>query len=290
MIYSMTGFGRAAQVFENFTVKVEIRSLNSKQFDLRTRYPAAYRERDHEIRRLVETHLSRGKIDFMLEVEYPEGAREVLVDKSLFMAYFHQFRALAGETGLSTEFLLNAIARLPNVVATGAEMVPDEEWLRTQEVIVQAIDAFQQFRRQDGQPIEDDLKHRVGLLLQGLADIEPYEAGRIERVRLRLRQNLEEWAKAYVDENRLEQELIFYLEKYDLTEEKLRLRQHCNFFLEEIANEETSKGRKLSFIAQEMGREINTIGSKANAAEIQRTVVNMKDELEKIKEQLANIL
>jgi uncharacterized protein YicC (UPF0701 family) len=129
------------------------------------------------------------------------------------MAYFHQFRALAGETGLSTEFLLNAIARLPNVVATGAEMVPDEEWQLTQEVIVQAIDAFQQFRRQDGQPIEEDLTHRVGLLLQGLSDIEPYEAGRIERVRLRLRQNLEEWAKAYVDENRLEQELIFYLEK-----------------------------------------------------------------------------
>jgi uncharacterized protein (TIGR00255 family) len=290
MILSMTGFGKASKIFENYTIKAEIRSLNSKQLDLKTRIPMAYREYEHEIRRMLESSILRGKADFSLEVEYPEGGREVQVDRGLFLSYHRQLSGLAEETGLSSEHLLNAIVRLPNVVSAGAETVSEQEWHDAQSVVEQALEAFRSFRVSDGRPIEADLRMRVELILQGLAELEPFEAGRVERVRQRLLQHLAEWAKMYVDENRLEQELVFYLEKYDLTEEKLRLRQHCAYFLEEMSGADPAKGRKLGFIAQEMGREINTIGSKANAAEIQRLVVCMKDELEKMKEQLANIL
>ena len=291
MIFSMTGYGKALQVFDAYTITCEIRSLNSKQLDLKARIPSAFREYEHEIRRLIEGAVSRGKVDFSFEVEYPEGSRgDLLIDRGLFLTYFRQLESLAEETGLSREHLLGSIVRLPNVVSSGAESATEQEWADARSVIEQALEAFQTFRARDGQPIEADLRLRTGLILRGLSDVEPFEAGRVERVRQRLLQNLEEWAKAYVDENRLEQELIFYLEKFDLSEEKLRLRQHCAFFLEELAGTEAAKGRKLSFIVQEMGREINTLGSKANAAEIQRIVVGMKDELEKIKEQLANIL
>ncbi len=289
-MYSMTGFGKAAKIFERYSIKAELRSLNSKQLDLKVRCPAAFREHEQEIRRMVETAVVRGKVDFCLEVDYPEGARGVQVDRGLFLSYYAQLSGLARETGLSSEHLLNTIVRLPNVVSSGGEGVSEQEWEDTRSVIERALAEFLAFREKDGRPIETDMRLRVDLIRQHLLELEPFEADRVERVRQRLRQHLAEWAKVYVDENRLEQELVFYVEKFDLTEEKLRLRQHCDYFLEELLGKDPSKGRKLNFIAQEMGREINTLGSKANAAEIQRCVVGMKDELEKIKEQLANVL
>lgn len=290
MLHSMTGFGRVTKRFDKYAITVEVRSLNSRNLDLKIRIPSSYREREIEVRRLVDAEVVRGKVDLTLDVQYPEGDRDGIINRNVFLGYHRELSALAEETGLSTANLLYTITRLPNVLSSTDELVSDEEWEDARTVLEEAIAQFRTFREHDGEPIEKDFLLRIGLIMKGLEEVGLHEASRIEKVRQRLRQNLEEWVKAYVDENRLEQELIFYLEKYDITEEKVRLRQHCDYFLLELNGPDLGKSRKLGFIAQEIGREVNTIGSKANSAEIQRIVVGMKDELEKIKEQLSNVL
>lgn len=287
----MTGFGRATHDFGKYKVSVEIKSLNSKSLDLKMRVPPAYRERELELRRIINSDIQRGKVDFVLDVTYPDGNSIYGVDGAAFKSYYKELSGLADGVGLDHGDMLYTITRLPGVVTTRDELVSDEEWEDVQKIVNEAVKIFQAFRLADGKPMADDFRARALHIASLLANIEPFEKARIERLRTRLGQNLTETLKTSMDTNRFEQELIFYLEKLDVTEEKVRLRQNCEFFIQELDNADTTeKGRKLGFISQEIGREINTLGSKANDSDIQRLVVEMKDDLEKIKEQLANIL
>jgi uncharacterized protein (TIGR00255 family) len=291
MLRSMTGFGRANGNYQDKTIMVELRSLNSKVTDLKLRYPSDYRDKELEIRRLVNDHATRGKIDFVLEVQNADGAATVSLNEPLFRGYFLALSKLADDLDMSKADLLPTIMRIPNVVATQSSESNEEEWEYIQTIILQALKALEAFRKQEGKTIATDLRQRVETIKLLLQQVTPYEQERFARMRERLRTNMEEiFGKENIDTNRFEQELIYYLEKMDMSEEKQRLAQHCHYFIEQMAAENSSNGRTLTFITQEMGREINTLGAKAYDAEIQRMVVQMKDELEKIKEQLANVL
>lgn len=286
----MTGFGKGEALLPNKKITVEIRSLNSKQLDLNLRLPAIYRQSEYELRTLVGRCLVRGKVDVFVTVENRQVETPARIDRELFREYLRQAgdaMAYAG-IGANYEALVPAILRMPEVVSTETEAISDEEHaalLAATEAAAARLDAF---RVQEGAILIADLLRRVDLIEQYRNEVVPYEPVRTENVRARILENLAK-LNAEVDRNRLEQEMIFYLEKFDITEEKVRLTNHCNYFREVAANEECA-GRKLGFIAQEMGREINTMGSKANEANIQILVVKMKDELEKIKEQVLNIL
>lgn len=286
----MTGFGKGEALLPNKKITVEIRSLNSKQLDLNLRLPAIYRQSEYELRTLVGRCLVRGKVDLFVTVENRQVETPARIDRELFREYLRQAgdaMAYAG-IGANYEALVPAILRMPEVVSTETEAISDEEHaalLAATEAAAAQLDAF---RVQEGAILIADLLRRVELIEQYRNEVVPYEPVRTENVRARILENLAK-LNAEVDRNRLEQEMIFYLEKFDITEEKVRLTNHCNYFREVAANEECA-GRKLGFIAQEMGREINTMGSKANEANIQILVVKMKDELEKIKEQVLNIL
>ncbi len=286
----MTGFGKGEALLPNKKITVEIRSLNSKQLDLNLRLPAIYRQSEYELRTLVGRCLVRGKVDLFVTVENRQVETPARIDRELFREYLRQAgdaMAYAG-IGANYEALVPAILRMPEVVSTETEAISDEEHaalLAATEAAAARLDAF---RVQEGAILIADLLRRVELIEQYRNEVVPYEPVRTENVRARILENLAK-LNAEVDRNRLEQEMIFYLEKFDITEEKVRLTNHCNYFREVAANEECA-GRKLGFIAQEMGREINTMGSKANEANIQILVVKMKDELEKIKEQVLNIL
>jgi uncharacterized protein (TIGR00255 family) len=287
----MTGFGRANGNFQDKTIMVELRSLNSKVTDLKLRYPSDYRDKELEIRRLVNDHATRGKIDFVLEVQSADGAASVSLNEPLFRGYFNVLSKLADEMQISKADLLPTIMRIPNVVAMQSSEANEEEWESIQAIIVQALKALDAFRRQEGKTIAADLKLRVSAITHLLEQVTPVEQERFARMRERLRTNMEDiFGKENIDSNRFEQELIYYLEKMDMSEEKQRLAQHCQYFVEQMSADNSSNGRTLTFITQEMGREINTLGAKAYDADIQRMVVQMKDELEKIKEQLANVL
>jgi uncharacterized protein (TIGR00255 family) len=289
MLLSMTGYGREAQTFSGKTINIEIRSLNSKFSDLRLKFPQRYKEKEHEIRRIISDRTQRGKIDVLVEVTSLQGDEEYGLNKALFRKYYQELSSLTEELGGSKEGLSAAILRLPNVVATDADRIDEKEWKFVLKIIDEALNKFRQFRLTEGEVLENDLKARTNSIMELLAKVDPFEAERIEKIRKRMRQNLDDFfGKENVDENRFEQEVIFYIEKIDITEEKVRLAQHCKYFLEELEKDTTAKGRKLSFISQEMGREINTLGAKAYSSDIQRYVVSMKDELEKIKEQVAN--
>ena len=289
MLLSMTGYGRETQTFKHKTINIEVRSLNSKFSDLRLKFPQNYKEKEHEIRRIVSEKTQRGKIDVLIETTSLQGDDEFGLNKALFRKYFEELSALTEELGAPREDLTAAIIRLPNVVATESKSIDEEEWEFVLKVLDVALNNFKQFRLAEGAVLEEDLKSKTNRIIELLEKVDPFEKERIEKIRKRMRQNLDDFfGKENVDENRFEQEVIFYLEKIDISEEKVRLAQHCKYFLEELDKKNTGKGRKLSFISQEMGREINTLGAKAYSSEIQRHVVDMKDELEKIKEQLAN--
>lgn len=286
----MTGFGKAEALFGNKKITVEIRSLNSKQLDLNLRLPAIYRQSEYELRTLVGRCLVRGKVDVFVTVENRQVETPARIDRELFREYLRQAGDAMAHAGIGANYeaLVPAILRMPEVVSTETEAISDEEHaalLAATEAAAARLDAF---RVQEGAILIADLLRRVDLIEQYRNEVVPYEPVRTENVRARILENLAK-LNAEVDRNRLEQEMIFYLEKFDITEEKVRLTNHCNYFREVAANEECA-GRKLGFIAQEMGREINTMGSKANEANIQILVVKMKDELEKIKEQVLNIL
>lgn len=291
MLYSMTGYGRFVHETDSKTIVVEIRSLNSKFLDLKVRMPQGMLEYELEVRRTVTARLERGKVDMNIEMK-ATNTQQYTINAAAYKGYYHEIARINHEMGIKTPDDLSAtLVRIPNVVEQHDTVWTAEEWSEIQQTIHKAIDGLLEFRRDEGRVLEATLRTQLDTIQTLLKSIEPYEPLRIEKVRERLYTQLADLKeKAAIDENRLEQELIYYIEKYDVSEEKVRLTQHCTYFLAEMNANTNDKGRKLTFIAQEMGREINTIGSKANLAEIQRIVVQMKDELEKIKEQLANIL
>ena len=287
---SMTGFGKAEVVVNGKTITAEIRSLNSKQLDLGLKTPAAYRELENDIRSLVSKRVVRGKVDLMVSVVSTEVATASRIDKPLFAAYIKQMNEALAYAGVDVDYeaIIPVVMKMPNVIQNDTAETSDDEKKAVMAAVEGAIDRLDAFREQEGAILIADLLRRVDLIEQMRNEIIPFEAARTEAVRQRIREGIEKLG-VEVDNNRLEQEMIFYIEKLDITEEKVRLENHCNYF-REVANNEEQAGRKLGFIAQEMGREINTTGSKANQHDIQKLVVKMKDELEKIKEQVLNIL
>lgn len=290
MIKSMTGFGKGEATFQNKKITVEIRSLNSKQLDLNLRLPAIYRQSEYELRTLIARTVQRGKVDVFVNVESQRVETPARINRELFREYLRQMNDTLAYAGIDADYdtLVPAILRMPEVVSAESETVSDEEHaalLSAAEAAAAHLDAF---RAQEGAILIADLLRRVDLIEQYKEEVVPFEQARTQAIRARILDNLAQ-LKVDVDSNRLEQEMIFYLEKLDITEEKVRLTNHCRYFREVAAGEE-GVGRKLGFIAQEMGREINTMGSKANETNIQILVVKMKDELEKIKEQVLNIL
>ena len=290
MIRSMTGFGKAERLAPNKKFSVEIRSLNSKQLDLGLRLPAVYRQSEYEIRNIIARTIQRGKVDVFVTVESQAVETPARINKEVFREYLHQMTDTLAFAGIDADYdaIVPVIMRLPEVISTETESISDEEHaalIAATEAAAARLDAF---RMQEGAILIADLLGRVDRIESYKEEVVPFEKARTETVRARLLENLEK-LQIDVDRNRLEQEMIFYLEKLDITEEKVRLTNHCNYF-REVASSEEGAGRKLGFIAQEMGREINTMGSKANESNIQILVVKMKDELEKIKEQVLNIL
>ena len=290
MIKSMTGFGKGEATADNRKITVEIRTLNSKQLDVNLRLPSLYRQSEYEIRTLAARSLVRGKVDIVVTFETQRAEAPARINRELFREYLRQMSDTLTYAGIdaSHDTLASLAMRMPDVVSTEAESVSAEEHAALLTATEAALVQLDAFRTQEGAILIADLLHRVDLIEQYKNEIEPYEKARTQNIRARILDNLAKLG-AEVDRNRLEQEMIFYLEKLDITEEKVRLTNHCNYFREVAANEEQA-GRKLGFIAQEMGREINTTGSKANETNIQILVVKMKDELEKIKEQVLNIL
>lgn len=287
----MTGYGRATGSFDEKTISVEVRALNSKMTDLKIRLPGDYKEKEIELRKLVSDHAERGKLDIVIDVQNADGAATVSLNEALFRGYHRELTRITNELGVGQTDLIQAILRIPNVVASAFGEVNEDEWKAVSATVSQALDNLQAFRRQEGRALEGDLRLRVANILELLEQVPPFEQGRFTRMRERLRSNMEEGiGKENLDTNRFEQEILYYLEKMDITEEKVRLEQHCKYFIEQVDNQQQSAGRTLNFISQEMGREINTLGAKAYDSDIQRLVVQMKDELEKIKEQLANVL
>lgn len=290
MIKSMTGFGKGEATFQNKKITVEIRSLNSKQLDLNLRLPSVYRQSEYELRTLIARTVQRGKVDVFVNVESQRVETPARINRELFREYLRQLNDTLAYAGIDADYdtLVPAILRMPEVVSAESETVSDEEHaalLSAAEAAAAHLDAF---RAQEGAILIADLLRRVDLIEQYKEEVIPFEQARTQTIRARILDNLAQ-LKVDVDSNRLEQEMIFYLEKLDITEEKVRLTNHCRY-LREVAAGEEGVGRKLGFIAQEMGREINTMGSKANETNIQILVVKMKDELEKIKEQVLNIL
>ncbi len=290
MVKSMTGFGKGEATLKNKKITVEIRSLNSKQLDLSLRLPAVYRQSEYELRNVIARTIQRGKVDVFVSVESQAVETSARINREVFREYLRQMNDTLTFAGIDAGYdaILPVIMRLPDVVATESEAISEEEHtalIAATEAAAAQLDAF---RTQEGAILIADLLRRVELIEQYRDEVVPFEKARTETVRNRILDNLAK-LPVDVDRNRLEQEMIFYLEKLDITEEKVRLTNHCNYFREVAAGEEGA-GRKLGFIAQEMGREINTMGSKANESNIQILVVKMKDELEKIKEQVLNIL
>lgn len=287
----MTGYGKAIAETSQKKITIELKSLNSKQFDLNTKLPWLYKEKEHEIRTMISQMLDRGKIDLTIYFDILEDEGIPVINKSIVKNYYNQLKDIAGELNINIDSqILPTIMRLPDALKTEKPELPEAEWdlLRTQ--ILESVRLVDQYRIEEGKSIEEDLKNRMSGILESLSAIETFEPGRIEKVKQKLLLILEgNNGTENLDKNRFEQELIFYLEKFDINEEKVRLKKHCEYFLETISGE-APNGKILSFIAQEIGREINTIGSKANDASIQKLVVMMKDELEKIKEQTGNIL
>ena len=290
MIKSMTGFGNSTCLYENTSIIIDIKTINSKFFDFVPKIPSIFKDKEAEIRTLVSKLLERGKVDLTISIDQSQDLLDYSIDKEKVKVYFKELKDLANDMQVNhnDSDLLNIVLRMPDTLTYPKSNIDNELWLKLQESIVLACKAVDESRIEEGKTLEKDFIQRITLIEDYLQKVEPFEVCRIDAVKTRLLKQLSELTQNY-DENRFEQELIFYLEKLDITEEKLRLKRHCQYFIETI-KEDIANGKKLTFISQEMGREINTLGSKANDVDIQKLVVQMKDELEKIKEQLANIL
>ena len=286
MIQSMTGFGKATLQLPNKKITVEIKSLNSKGLDLNVRIPSVYREMELDLRNQISNTLERGKIDFSLFIENIAEETATKVNVPIVKAYIAQLREVYAQAD-ETELIKMAV-RMPDALKTEREEINENDWHLIQKIIVEALENIQSFRTSEGKTLETEFSNRIANIRNLMQETVALDSERIGTVKTRLRTAIDE-LNVTVDENRFEQELIFYLEKYDITEEKVRLENHLNYFLETISRNEAN-GRKLGFITQEMGREINTMGSKSNHAQMQKLVVQMKDELEKIKEQVLNVL
>ncbi len=287
----MTGFGKAEFEVNNKKITIEIKSLNSKQIDINTRTPVLYREKDIIIRKAIAEALTRGKVDLNIYVENLGDETNSKINEPILKGYFNHLSKMSKDLGLQVDHsTLQAAMRLPDVVKTEYETLDESEWETIYANILKALEDINDFRATEGEALAVDIIGNVESIHQLLKDVEPFEKQRIEAVKTRLTDNLEALKlNGNVDENRFEQELIFYLEKLDINEEKVRLANHCEYFFE-TAKQNGASGKKLGFISQEIGREINTIGSKANNNDIQRIVVQMKDHLERVKEQLLNVL
>jgi len=287
----MTGFGKAVGNVGNKKITIEVRSLNSKQLDASVKLPGLYKEKELAVRKLLSSKLERGKVDLSLYYETLEEERSYTINKETVKMYYEDLKEISGVIGGSSEpEYLSVLMKMPDVFKTERMEFDEAEWEKIWELLNQAVDQLNQFRQDEGETLKKDLSDRVVSIKSLLDQLGNYEEERIATVRERIQKNLEEIAqKEKIDQNRFEQELIYYIEKLDVSEEKVRLAGHCEYFVKTM-NEPNSQGKKLGFISQEMGREINTTGSKANHAEIQKLVVQMKDELEKIKEQVLNTL
>ena len=290
MIKSMTGFGKGEVALPSKKITVEVRSLNSKQLDLAVRMPGIFRQKEFELRSVAAAAIQRGKADITVTVENTAVSTSATVNKEIFGEYMRQVNEALIYSGVSADYdaIVPAVLRMPEVVSAQTESLTEEESAALMQALNIALEQFNSVREQEGATLIADLLRRVDLIEEYKRQVEPFEATRAETIKNRIRENLAQ-LKVDIDTNRLEQEMIFYIEKLDITEEKVRLSNHCNYF-REVAAAEEAVGRKLGFIAQEMGREINTLGSKSNEANMQILVVKMKDELEKIKEQVLNIL
>ena len=295
MIISMTGYGKAAAELPGKKLLIEIKSLNNRGLDLSVKLPGAFREKEMEIRVLLSQRLERGKVELSISGEKSIDIAAYSINKPLFLQYYRELKSLLSELKEEDrDGLLPVILKIPDVLQNEKAEFEETDWAILAEGIENALLSVEEFRKAEGIILENDLRFRVHLILDLLDSIEPFENNRLNDIRDRIRtgfQNItkSDFLQTMPDENRFEQELIYYIERLDITEEKVRLKKHCDYFLETL-NEPNSQGKKLGFVGQEMGREINTIGSKANDAGIQKIVVQMKDELEKIKEQLLNIL
>lgn len=291
MIKSMTGYGKAECEFQQKKISIEVKSLNSKQLDLNLRIPSIYREKELDIRNEINRELVRGKVEVSISIECASEEVSVNFNTALLKSYYKQVVNISKELNLPVQDdILSSLLRLPDVFKSDKQEVTEEEWSKVMSTNTQAIKLLNEFRSQEGKALEKDMTERIDLLTTLSNSLEPLEKQRLTKLKLKIRQSLLDIVSSdKVDENRFEQELIYYIEKLDITEEKVRLANHCSYFLETM-NESEPSGKKLGFIAQEIGREINTIGSKANDSDMQKIVIKMKDELEKIKEQINNIL
>ncbi len=290
MVRSMTGYGNAKGLVGGQGVTVEIRSLNSKFLELNVRMPMQFRDRELELRADLGKQLERGKADLNISFDNNDLAKRSSVNKEIFNAYFEELTSLGKEYHLSDVNLMDIILRMPAVMNADKAESDETQWKELKALIGEAIKKFNQFRDNEGAVLGKDTTDRVTVILNSIPKLEEFEQVRVENIRQRIMRSITELQEqSNIDHNRFEQELIYYIEKLDISEEKVRLRSHCDYFMQTL-NSADGNGKKLGFIAQEIGREINTIGAKANDAQMQRIVVEMKDELEKLKEQLANVL
>ncbi len=291
MIRSMTGFGKAEQTFSEMIIRVEIRSLNGKQLDINFKAPPLLKPFEIEIRNILKHKLHRGSLDVIIQVMQNGTARPMEINTELAVSYYQSINQLASALSLAQNDVLSALLKLPDVVVPATDELSEAAWNALKNVLNEAADTLDQHRRNEGKILEEDLLLRVQQIERYQEAIEKIAPERKIKMRQRLEKTLEEWMnKEQIDQNRLEQELIFYIEKFDISEEQVRLANHCRYFREILKESDLTKGKKLNFILQEMGREINTTGAKANDAGLQRYVVKMKDELEKAKEQVMNVL
>lgn len=291
MILSMTGYGKAVVAFNEKKINVEVKSLNSKSLDISTRIAPLYREKEMELRQKIQQVLIRGKVDFSLWIDRDVSLDATPINADTVRFYYDQINRIAYEQEISLPMDWSTLLRLPDVMTKqDIEELSDEEWAVVCQVVDRALQELVEYRSQEGAALEKKFNEKVDNIETLLHAIDPYEKARVEKIRSRLTENLATIKDVDYDKNRLEQELIYYIEKFDISEEKQRLSHHLNYFRETMAEQEGGQGKKLGFIAQEMGREINTTGSKSNQAEMQNIVVQMKDELEQIKEQVLNVL
>ena len=290
MIQSMTGYGKTVVAYNGKKINVEVKSLNSKQLDLTTRIAPLYREKEMEIRQLISERVIRGKVEFSLWIEKDATTDAAPVNTSLMQQYYEQLKAFADQNKMQDVDWVSTLVRMPDVLTkTEVEELTDDEWTAVRQGVVEALQHLVDFRTQEGAALEKKFAEKVDNIERLMKSIEPYEKSRVEKIRQRIVEGLKQIPEAEYDKNRLEQELIYYIEKLDISEEKQRLANHLKYFRETMADQ-PGQGKKLGFIAQELGREINTTGSKSNQAEMQNIVVMMKDELEQIKEQVLNAL
>lgn len=291
MIQSMTGFGKASAEFENRKITVEIKSLNSKQLDLSVRMPSLYKDKEMGIRNLLYKKLERGKADFLIYIENIGKESSVQINQNIVEGYYNQITETANTLGVSVpQDWFQVILRLPDALKHEMQEVDENEWQVVEKTVNEAICQIVDFRKQEGKMLENLFEEKLGNISKLMSDIEPYESERIEKIKQRIAEALEKIENFDYDKNRFEQEMIYYIEKLDINEEKSRLANHLRYFQQTMKEGASGQGKKLGFIAQEIGREINTMGSKSNHAEMQRIVVQMKDELEQIKEQVLNVM